>query len=88
MYNVLKKGTVLIRKPEMWVPYINSNGEWASKPVADIYGEIYSVSMRKQEYHIVWDGGDWDVIHFWELPRHSDIRIATKAEIVLFRKSD
>ena len=88
MYKVLKKGTIIARSIET-ILHIDSEGNWAEKSMSDVYGEIHSVNTRKQEYHIIWDGGiDWEVLHFWEFPLRKDIRIAKPAEIVLFKKSD
>lgn len=87
MFDVLKVGDVLIKRLPAAQWYNPMTGRIEDKPMGEVYGEVYSIDYNSMQYWILWDGGDMDTEHFWTLPKRKDMRIATKAEIVLFRKN-
>lgn len=85
MVELLTVGTVLIKKSLPVEYYDVGQDALVLKEGRTRFGSIAAVNLKAMEYTVVWDGGDWEKIHAWELITRKDIRIPSKAEIILFR---
>jgi hypothetical protein len=89
VYRLYEIGTVFKREFGRRPKYNPFTGDFEMRSPFEteiVYGEVVSVNPYKQEVTIAWDEGTretWSVI---ELKHDKYLELATKAEVILFRK--